>query len=260
MARIVDAHAHIGRTITSDVGQDIATWATSMDAAGIDSAIVSVAAGGLQLEGIVDTRRANDAIAAAVASDPARFPIGLASVEVRHGPAGLSEVNRAFDELGLSGLAFHATFEGFSVDSPAFLAIIEEIGARSAIVLIHSTPDSKAGPIQIGRVAESFPQLEFVMGHPVFTEEQRVQAAETVLGHPNVNLDIAYQDDPAATEFFVREVGASRVLFGSDAPFFEPARVIASVRTASITDEDREEIFATNADRLIAYATGHITS
>ena len=93
--RIIDVHSHIGRTVTNGIGQDVQTWLASMDAAGIDQAIISVAAGGIQAEGLADTRRANDVIADAVRKHPQRFPIGLASIEVRHGEAGIGEVRRA---------------------------------------------------------------------------------------------------------------------------------------------------------------------
>jgi predicted TIM-barrel fold metal-dependent hydrolase len=40
-------------------------------------------------------------------------------------------------------------------------------------------------------------------------------------------------------------------LYGSDAPFFEPAQVIASIEAAKITETEREQIFRGNAERLI---------
>lgn len=252
MRRIIDVHAHIGHTITSDVGQSVPEWVALMRASGIDQAILSVAAGGLQDEGIVSTRRANDEIATAVATHPELFPIGLATIEVRHGAAAVREVARAFDELGLKGLAFHATFEGFTVASAAFDAVLAACGDRRGLVLLHSTPDAKASPSTIAAVAARYPRLTFVMGHPVFSEAQRADAVRAVRETPNVHLDVAYQADPATTEFFVREVGAHRVLFGSDAPFFAPRDVIASIENAAISDADREAIFAGNARALIA--------
>lgn len=253
MARtIIDVHSHVGRTITSDVGQTVDEWIALMAESGIARSILSVAAGGLQSGGIADTRRANDGVAAAVAARPDLFPAGLASVEVRHGAAGVAEVARAFDELSLKGLAFHATFEGFSVDSPAFGAVLDATADRRGLVLLHSTPDAKASPRAIAKVAARYPALTFVMGHPLFSDEQKAQAVEAVLSTPNVHVDIAYQAEPATTEFFVREVGAGRVLFGSDAPFFPPADVIASVERADIDDADREAIFSGNATTLLA--------
>lgn len=253
MARqIIDVHSHIGTTITSGVGQDADTWLRRMDAAGIDQAIVSVAAGGLQAEGLADTRRANDAIAEAVRQRPDRFPIGLAGIEVRHGEAGHDEVRRAINDLGLKGLVFHATFEGFTVDSPAFHAVLGALKQSRALILLHSTPDGRANPNAIAKVAEKFPDLTFLMGHPVFSEDQRAQAAAQVKEHANMLIDLAYQDDPKTCEFFVREVGADRVLYGSDAPYFEPAKVIASIEAADISAVDKDKVLGGNAARLIA--------
>jgi predicted TIM-barrel fold metal-dependent hydrolase len=249
---IIDAHSHIGRTIANGIGQDVESWLAAMDAAGISQSIISVAAGGLQAEGLADTKRANDVIAGAVKAHPDRFPIGLASIEVRHGEAGLVEVRRAMMELGLSGLVFHATFEGFGVESPVFETILKALAQGPALVLMHSTPDTRASPRAIAAVAERFPQIEFLLGHPVFTEDQRVQCVSAVQAHSNLNLDLAYQADSATTEFFVREVGAGRVLYGSDAPYFDPVQVIASIEVADITEADREQIFSGNAQRLIA--------
>lgn len=249
--RIVDAHSHIGRTVANGIGQDVDTWLGAMETAGITQAIISVAAGGLQAEGLANTRRANDVIAEAVREHPEIFPIGLASIEVRHGEAGLAEVRRATTEIGLSGLVFHTTFEGFGVDSPVFASILKALGDRPALVLIHSTPDGRANPTAIAAVACRFPHIQFLLGHPVFTEDQQRQCVEAGQANANIYLDVAYQADPATTEFFVGEVGAERVLYGSDAPYFEPARVIASIEAAKITEADREKIFWRNAERLI---------
>lgn len=248
---VIDVHAHVGHTISSDVGQSVDEWIGLMSASGVDRSVLSVAAGGLQADGINDTRRANDGIAAAVAAHPELFPVGLASLEVRHGAAAIAEVRRALKELGLKGLAFHATFEGFSVDSSAFDALLTATDGQRGIVLLHSTPDAKASPSAIARIAQRHPHLEFIMGHPVFTPDQRAQAVKAVLSAPNVHLDVAYQSDPATTEYFVREVGAERVLFGSDAPFFSPSDVARSIEVADITEGDREAIFAGNAATLI---------
>lgn len=249
---LIDAHAHIGTTITSGVGQDVSTWLKAMDAAGIAQSIISVAAGGLQADGIADTRRMNDTIAGAVRNHPDRFPIGLAAIEVRHGEAGHAEVRRALGELGLKGLVFHATFEGFSVDLPAFHAVLSAIGSKPALILLHSTPDGRANPNAIAAVAAKFPHLTFQLGHPVFSADQRLQAVTQAKALPNLLLDLAYQDDPATTEYFVKEIGADRVLFGSDAPYFDPAKVAASIEAANISDADKQKVLSGNAAALIA--------
>lgn len=249
---IVDVHAHIGRTVSSGIGQTTDGWLRTMDRVGIEASVLSVAAGGEQSQGLDDTRRANDVLAAARRDHPDRFIAALGSVEVRHGEPGLVEVARVMDELGFAGLAFHATFEGFSVDSAAFDAVLAAMGDREAVILLHSTSDAKASPAAIAQVAQRYPRLRFVLGHPVFTPAQREDAIEQLRANANLWLDIAYQDSPKTTTDFVQALGADRVLFGSDAPFFEPERVIASVESAEVSDDQRDAIFAGNTRRLFS--------
>lgn len=248
---IIDVHSHIGQTVTNGVGQGVEDWLAGMDKAGIAQALISVAAGGIQAEGLADTRRANEAIANAVREHPHRFPVGLAGIEVRHGQAGLAEVKRAREELGLKGLVFHPTFEGFGVDSTMFHSLLEALGTERSLVMVHATTDGRGNPTAIAAVASRFPHLQFLLGHPVFTQQQREQCVVAVAANANILLDLAYQSDPAITEFFVGEVGADRILFGSDAPYFDPGAVIASIEAASIKESDRELIFHGNAERLI---------
>src|SRR5258707_14919212 len=53
---VIDVHSHIGRTVSNGRGQDVQAWLAKMDAVGIAQAIISVAAGGVQAEGLLDTR------------------------------------------------------------------------------------------------------------------------------------------------------------------------------------------------------------
>lgn len=48
----------------------------------------------------------------------------------------------------------------------------------------------------------------------------------------------------------VKEIGADRALYGSDLTINEPAAVIARVRNAFLTEEDREKILFRNVERL----------
>jgi uncharacterized protein len=118
-------------------------------------------------------------------------------------------------------------------------------------VMVHATTDGRGSPTAIAAVARRFPHLQFLLGHPVFTPQQREQCVNAVAANANILLDLAYQADPAITEFFVSEVGADRILFGSDAPYYDPEAVIASIEAASISESDRELIFHGNAKRLI---------
>jgi predicted TIM-barrel fold metal-dependent hydrolase len=60
--------------------------------------------------------------------------------------------------------------------------------------------------------------------------------------------------DPVAgiTEMAVRELGAERVIYGSDAPGRSFATQLAKVHGAEISDENKRLILAANLKRLLA--------
>jgi predicted TIM-barrel fold metal-dependent hydrolase len=253
---VIDVHAHLGRTVSTGEGQDVSDYLETMRTANIEQAILSPVAGGRQADGVLDSMRENDAIAAAMRAEPSRFPVGLASVEVRHEERALAELERAFDELGLRGLVFHAMFSGFSVGvGPPLDPLLDLADQRGALCLMHAMPEAGAfsmeSPRAIGRLADRYPRITFIMGHPAITEDERAVAIEAAAGRGNIFVDLAFQSRPETVEVFVRALGAERVLFGSDAPFRDPVPTIRSVEEADVSDEAKERILFRNASELI---------
>lgn len=253
---IVDVHAHIGRTISSGEGQSAEECLQVMAGAGIGQAFLSPVAGGRQADGVLDTMKENDAIAAAMRAHPDRFPIGLAGVEVRHEERALEELERAFDTLGLQGLAFHAIFQGFTVGAGGVLDPLLDLAEQhGALCLMHAMPEagefSMESPRAIGLLADRYPQVTFIMGHPAITQEQRAVAIEAAAGRENLHLDLAFQQRSETVEVLVRALGAERVLFGSDSPFRDARHTIASVEAARISGAAKERILGANARELI---------
>jgi predicted TIM-barrel fold metal-dependent hydrolase len=249
---VIDVHAHIGHTIASHTGQTYDEYLATMDRLGIERAIISVAAGGRQVDGLRDSMRQNDTIAEAMRAHPDRFPVGLAGVEVRHAEKAVEELERAFTELGLQGMVFHPTFEGLMVGFTDVLDPLFELATEfSALCLMHATTDMMGSPVEIARLAGRYPGVTMIMGHPALAPAQRDEAVEAARGHDNLFVDVAYQQDPATTEILVNALGAEHVIFGSDAPFYDIAATIESVRGAQIPDEARERVLYGNGAALI---------
>jgi predicted TIM-barrel fold metal-dependent hydrolase len=253
---VIDVHAHIGRTIATGKAHTYAEYIETMRASGIRCAILSPMAGGRQADGVRDTMRENDAIAEAVNAHPDRFPIGLATVEVRHEEKALEELKRAFGELGLRGLSFHAMFSGFFVGRGRVLdPLLDYANQRGALCLMHAMPEAgehaMEPPEAIGELATRFPEVVFIMGHPAITNDQRARSIEAARGRDNVYVDLALETSPETTEVFVAALGAERVLFGSDAPFRDPRVTIRAIEAAQIGDNAKERILHRNAAELI---------
>ena len=91
----------------------------TMDRNGVDAAIVIPGHSYLRPEGLADTRRVNDGIAAYRDSAPTRFTAALGIVEPIYGRAGDAELRRIKQELGFVGVSLHTRFQGVDHRQPA---------------------------------------------------------------------------------------------------------------------------------------------
>ena len=71
---------------------------------------------------------------------------------------------------------------------------------------------------------------------------------------PGSTRDYCRVGTASGSDSAVKEIGADRVLYGSDFTINDPAAVIARVRNAFLTAEDREKILFRNVERLLANA------
>jgi len=72
----------------------------------------------------------------------------------------------------------------------------------------------------------------------------------------NVLLELTAVPDErtGVIEKFVREAGSTKVVFGTDFPWFSHHYYIGAVLAADITDEERRDIFCRNAERILRIA------
>ena len=173
----------------------------SMDAAGIDVAVLSLAAPCIQDEvdaaqAITRARAANDALATAVAAHPDRYA-ALAALPLQDPVAAADELERCVTELGFKG----ALANGYSsvgdlataayYDEPAYLPFWERVASLSVPFYLHprnplptqrriyDTREALLGPtwaftvetathclrMIVGGLFDRFPELQIIIGH-----------------------------------------------------------------------------------------------
>src|SRR5207237_9791784 len=76
-----------------------------MEANGVTHSAILAATGYIQADGIKDTMRANDTVAAYRRRDPQRFPVACGIVEPLHGGRSPGELARMKHKLRLDGVA-----------------------------------------------------------------------------------------------------------------------------------------------------------
>lgn len=252
--RVIDVHAHVGKTVANNIGQTVDELLRRMDAAGVTEAILSPAAADRQADGIADTRRMNDIVADAVRQHPDRFPAGFGLVEPRHEELALEELIRILDDLGLVGIAVHPMLEGYYLHHPLRVRpLFEVLDQHRALCLMHCSPDPGSGesPSSVRAVVSQYPGVTTFLGHAFLAPTQKAEAIEIVREFAHVYFDVAYQSDPAMTESLVEAVGSDRVVFGSDTPFYELAAVRQSVLNADIPESARQDVLHRNVLRIL---------
>lgn len=115
----------------------------SMDAAGIDLQVLSLAAIGADKlapsEQTAVIRGVHDELAAAVKRNPDRFR-GFASPALKEPAHAVKELERCVRELGFVGALLDGTIDGKFLDAPEFFPVLEAIAALEVPLYLHPAP------------------------------------------------------------------------------------------------------------------------
>jgi predicted TIM-barrel fold metal-dependent hydrolase len=124
-----------------------------------------------------------------------------------------------------------------------------------AVVLVHSS-ERRSLAADYVRFANDFPEVKLILAHigcgwdGDYTHQVRgIQASR----HGNVWADTssARSITPKLIEWAVKEVGAERVLYGTDTPLYFSVMQRARIDHADLPDRDKRLILRENAVRLL---------
>lgn len=249
---IIDAHCHL----LSRSGRDVlvpqsepAQMVRVMDRYGIDRACISVLGAG----------DANPETVSAAEAFPDRL-IGFHLVNPRYPQLMQEELEASFAHPQMRGIGeVHPTsyHHDYPVTGPGYRPVWEFAEARHLPVLIHAGPRSEVGrcrPADVGFVAGNHPGMSVLMGHSGGYDSWELldEAMAIARRLDNVYLDIcAMGRHYGALEYMVGNVGAEKIVYGSDAPFHDWSAEIAHVALAKISDDAKAAIFAGNMARLL---------
>jgi predicted TIM-barrel fold metal-dependent hydrolase len=231
--RIIDAHNHIGdisvtgaislaRTgdpVPADgaVDADIANRLTVLDQRGVTQSVVIAPHGYLRPDGIADTRRVNDTVAAYRDRRPDRFPAAVGVVEPLYGERGYDELARCRSELGFLGISFHTRFQGVSTNSLWVRRYLERMAELGLVAFVHAVGESPEEALwKLEAVARDLPELPIVVLDAFSTFEQSMLVPIVAERCPNLVFDTATSHGWGFVAPLVQRCGASRLVYGSD--------------------------------------------
>ena len=142
-----------------------------------------------------------------------------------------------------------------AVQRPELDPIIERAASMQAVVFQHTwfkvvgNEPGESTPMDVVQLARRQPNAQIFCGHCGGDWELGLR---TVRDSPNVPVGIAGSHPTAGfVEMAVAEVGAERVVYGSDAPGRSFASQIGKVMGAEISEQDKRLILGGNLKRLL---------
>jgi hypothetical protein len=110
----------------------------------------------------------------------------------------------------------------------------------------------ESDPVHVAILGRDFPDLTLVMAHLGGSWEWGIKSIRDV---PNVLADTSgTRIEMGMIEHAVAQLGAERILYGSDALGCDYAMTMAKIEVAEITDEAKRLILGDNASRLLCVA------
>jgi len=248
---IIDMHAHMGPFYNMHTPAcDPESMIRVMDRLGIDKVVLSPTPGITS-----DIALGNSMMLEAVADHRGRM-YGACLVNGNYPELSLDELDRCFgQEPDVVMVKAHPLLAKCRMDDRRMKKIYEFTSDRRLFFLAHTWLDQDPYGNQdlFGSVVPDYPDIRWVMGHSggTYGSCKGVELAER---HPNIFLDLTMSMIPARqVEFFVENVGAERVLFGTDNPFIDPRPAIGRLFLADISDVDKEKIAGGNAREYIDF-------
>jgi hypothetical protein len=214
----------------------------TMDQAGIDKSIIFPFN---EINPGVSFSLANDYIASAVKKYPDRL-IGFARLDPNFGEKAITELDRAINRLGLSGLKLHPTSQNFSLDNPYVLKIVKKT-SDLGIPVVFDNGKELSPPEKIGTLAEQVPEAKIIMGHMRGEKYQEVTEK-----FPNVFLGTAGMFKVNVICEAIQTLGAEKLIAGSDSPYTPQELEIRKFDfVPKITPEDKKKILGQNIQRIL---------
>jgi hypothetical protein len=196
-------------------------------------------------------RHDNDEVLQAIRRFPERA-LGFVYLNPRHREASLAELDRCVRDGPMVGVKLWVAQR---CSAPDLDPIVERAAALKAVIFQHTwmkitgNLPGESTPLDLAALAARHAGAVFICGHSGGDWELGLRA---IRAHRNIHADLG-GGDPAAgfTEMAVRELGAERVLYGSDAGGRSFASQLAKVYGARLAEADRRLILGENLKRLL---------
>ena len=173
------------------------------------------------------------------------------------------DLRRCHEEFKMPGIRLHPNYHGYKLDDVSFSALLKQATERGLIVQLAvimedrrtQHPLVQVPPVDLNPLPKLLKQ---VPGARI----QLLNALQTlhgplllsVMAAGEVFFEIATIEGVGGVGNLIKQLPASRVLFGSHAPFFIVESALLKMKESPLTDQQSAAIYRDNAKRLLAHA------
>jgi hypothetical protein len=206
--------------------------------------------------------------------NPDRF-IGFCCVHPAELSQALKELERAISELNLLGLKLHPQVQGISMADPRLIQLLQKAKEMNLPVVLHVNPPvlkelgSLGKKVPIARDKIQFSQEDFLnLTRSEFSDHMHLKEVIGTYNSPKVmaahmggiflkealNSKISFQTTGASKrviEWACNQIGADRIIFGTDFPFFPMDAELEKVKNVDLSESERNQVLSDNILRLL---------
>lgn len=242
---VIDAHTHMGRIDGTYVSKSTCDEMIEvMDRENIGQIFCS------PHSALHDTTVMNAELEAAMQKYPNRIK-GYYLFNPNYPERYLSHIDDILNIEGYIGLKFLPTYHKYPLDGENYREAFEFADRHSLVILMHTwgNNDPHNAPRHVEMVAKKYKNLKIIMGHSAPGElDESIRVVNT---YGNVYLDLCdIHRHSGIVDKMVENVGADKVLYGTDAPWYDFSYGIGSVLFSRISDDDKYKILFENANKL----------
>jgi len=251
--RIWDAHSHLEALPGNTPEERIEVLLRDMDRLGIERLILSQGFGEYEYHATPEQIRIeNDRVIRAAKHSPDRV-YGSLFVNPEHVDASLEEFDRCVRDGPM--VCVGEIEADIKCNAPQLDPLVERVISMNVPILQHTWLNSEGNgagestPYDVVELAGRHPNAQIICGHTGGNWELGIRI---IRDSKNVYADIAGSDPTSGfVEMAVRELGAERVIYGSDVGGRSFASQVAKVLGAEIPDDAKKMILGGNIRRLL---------
>jgi len=174
--------------------------------------------------------------------------------------ASCEQADRMLKNDHCVGIKIHGEEHAYHIEDHGD-AIFSFANEHDAVVLAH-TGDIHTMPLRFIPFADRYPRMKLILAHlgnchePGGDPSHQVRAiAASKHGNVYVDTSSARSIFPGIIEWAVTEVGAEKILFGTDTPLYFTANQRARIDEADLAIEQKRAILRGNAVKLLKLET-----